>query len=161
MKVSYDARPQHRASWDAASSVILDIAVTNKGVILKNYFCFLYRLAGIERVYLQPEIRSGADKEPDDDEELCSDHYHDIISTSESTDVCGPGLQRGRVSEYSESYHNLTNGNNNTHRVGVRTLRVMMLPGTGSDEMGSVIPGPAPVTYLTSSSRPEVLGINT
>ena len=36
MKVSYDARPQHRASWDAASSVILDIAVTNKGVILKN-----------------------------------------------------------------------------------------------------------------------------
>ena len=27
--------------------------------------------------------------------------------------------------------------------------------------MGSVIPSPAPVTYLTSSSRPEVLGINT
>ena len=37
------------------------------------------------------------------------------------------------------------NGNNNTHRAGVRTLRVIMLPGTlrrGSDEMGSVIPGP-------------------
>ena len=38
---------------------------------------------------------------------------------------------------------------------------MMMETGTGSDEMGSVIPGPAPVTYLTSSSRPEVLGINT
>ena len=31
------ARPLHHASWDAASSVILDIAVTNKGVSLKNY----------------------------------------------------------------------------------------------------------------------------
>ena len=57
------------------------------------------------------------------------------------------------------------NGNNNTHRAGVRTLRVIMLPGTlrrGSDEMGSVIPGPGmAVTYLTSSSRPEVPGIYT
>ena len=67
---------------------------------LSNSFCFLHRLSRRHPACLSP-VRDqvpGVDKElrPDGDEELCSDRYHDIISTSESGG-CDPLLQRGRV----------------------------------------------------------------
>ena len=151
-------------------SVILDTDVTNKGVILKNYSeQFLLSLSS---------RRHRACLSPAPDQVWCrqravawwrwgvvfwslSRHYFHL-----RVNGCmrAWAAKRACIREYSESYHNLTNGNNNTHRViqsGHSESWCYRETGTGSDEMGSVIPSPAPVTYLTSSSRPEVLGINT
>ena len=181
MKVSYD----HDASRLCIThlgirmlllhqSVIPDSAVTNKGVILKNYSeqQFLLSSSSVSPASSVSISSQGSGpscgqrvERSDGDEELCSDHYHDIISTSESGG-CDPLSQRGRVpSVFRIISQSGNNGNNNTvHRAEVRTLRVIMLPGHRGREVMKRVPSspaPAPVTYLTSSSRPAVPGIYT
>ena len=112
MKVSYD----HDASRLCIThpgigmlllhqSVIPDSAVTNKGVILKNYSeqQFLLSSSSVSPASSVSISSQGSGpscgqrvERSDGDEELCSDHYHDIISTSESGG-CDPLSQRGRV----------------------------------------------------------------
>ena len=104
-------------------SVILDTDVTNKGVILKNYSeQFLLSLSS---------RRHRACLSPAPDQVWCrqravawwrwgvvfwslSRHYFHL-----RVNGCmrAWAAKRACIREYSESYHNLTNSNNNTHRV--------------------------------------------
>lgn len=104
-------------------SVILDTDVTNKGVILKNYYeQFLLSLSS---------RRHRACLSPAPDQVWCrqravawwrwgvvfwslSRHYFHL-----RVNGCmrAWAAKRACIREYSESYHNLTNSNNNTHRV--------------------------------------------
>ena len=169
----------HHPSWDrdaAASSICYPGQCCDKqrGYFEKLHWAtvsafFIVCLAGIQRVYLQSGIRSL----------VWTKSWGLMVMRSyvliAITTLFPPPSQADATLCYKEGVYLCSvfriisqsgnNGNNNTHRAGVRTLRVIMLPGTlrrGSDEMGSVIPGPGmAVTYLTSSSRPEVPGIYT
>ena len=167
----------HHPSWDRdASSICFPGQCCDKqrGYFEKLHWAtvsafFIVCLAGIQRVYLQSGIRS---LEWTKSWGLMVMRSCVLIAI---TTLFPPPSQADATLCYKEGVYLCSvfriisqsgnNGNNNTHRAGVRTLRVIMLPGTlrrGSDEMGSVIPGPGmAVTYLTSSSRPEVPGIYT
>ena len=167
----------HHPSWDqdaAASSICYPGQCCDKQ---RGYFekllwatvsaFFIVCLAGIQRVYLQSEIRT---LEWTKSWGLMVMRSCVLIAI---TTLFPPPSQADATLCHREGVYSVfriisqsgNNGNNNTvHRAEVRTLRVIMLPGHREREVMKWVPSspaPAPVTYLTSSSRPAVPGIYT
>ena len=180
MKVSYDHDASrlcitHLGIGMLHQSVFPDSAVTNKGVILKNYTEQQFLLSSSSVSPASSVSISSQRSGPWCGQRAEAWWWWWSCVLIAITTLFPPPSQADATLCYKEGVYLCSvfriisqsgnNGNNNTHRAGVRTLRVIMLPGTlrrGSDEMGSVIPGPGmAVTYLTSSSRPEVPGIYT